>query len=225
MYIDDIEEGQKVELLVKMGKDSMSFETHILERRPRRHMILTDIVKINEKILGFNVQGMSIDVNVYPLEGPPLVFKRVAISLNREKDRVTYAISTPSEGKILNRRENYRVFVGKDAVVQRGLNRSVIDAILKDISLTGFAITADTVDRDGKLIELNENQLIHTVLQDRIEETYKDYNFTLYGIIVRKQELENGKIVYGCKLNQKVPELEGYINTKARLELKKRSGN
>ena len=43
----------------------------------------------------------------------------------------------------------------------------------------------------------------------------------MYGIVVRSQDLENGKIVYGCKLNNHVGGLENYVALKERMNLKK----
>ena len=74
-------------------------------------------------------------------------------------------------------------------------------------------------------MELEINQTIHTVFSDRIEETFQNFSFHLYGIIIRKDELENGKVVYGCKLNAKVPGLENYIMLKERLRIKNKNGN
>ena len=46
----------------------------------------------------------------------------------------------------------------------------------------------------------------------------------MYGLLTRTQELENGKILYGCRLNNPVPGLEAYIMKKERLRLKKSNG-
>ncbi len=67
--------------------------------------------------------------------------------------------------------------------------------------------------------------VVHTVFNDQIEETRKSFSFHLYGVIVRKQEMENGLIVYGCKFNNKVPGLESYIRLMERIRLSNKNGN
>lgn len=67
---------------------------------------------------------------------------------------------------------------------------------------------------------MHEGQVIHTVLNDRIDEIAKNYTFQLYGLIVRKVELENGRVIYGCKLNNPVPGLENYIMIKERIRIR-----
>ena len=50
------------------------------------------------------------------------------------------------------------------------------------------------------------------------------YSFHLYGLIARIQELDNGKVLYGCKLTGPVPGLDKYIMEKERLRLKSTNG-
>jgi len=67
-------------------------------------------------------------------------------------------------------------------------------------------------------------QIVHTVLNDNLEEIYENYSFQIYAIIVRKEELDNGKVIYGCLLNSRMPGLDKYIMTKERLRLQSTRG-
>ena len=90
------------------------------------------------------------------------------------------------------------------------------DVIIKDISYNGFAV----VSRED--LELDVNQTVHAVLNDYLEETAENFNFHLYGLVARVQELENGLFLYGCRLSNPVPGLEQYIVKKERAVLRKR---
>ena len=106
--------------------------------------------------------------------------------------------------------------MGIETAIQCGLNRAAHDVIIKDISYNGFAV----VSKED--LELGVNQTVHAVLNDYLEEIAENFNFHLYGLVARVQELENGLFLYGCRLNSPVPGLEQYIVKKERVVLRKR---
>lgn len=219
MFLDELASGQIIKLEAKIGEESADFETTVQESLPKKHAIFTEIVKRNDKVISFRGKGLIVDLNVSPSDSAPLVFKNVKIDLMKKQDgSLCYCISTITEAKVLNRRQAYRCYTGIATTVQCGSNKAAYDAIIKDVSTAGFAIAT------GPETEFHENQVVHTVLNDYLEEIAETYSFQLYGIIVRCQELENGQIVYGCKLNQKVPGLDAYLMKKERLRLRKNNG-
>ena len=220
MYLNELEKGHKITLSVNIGTEIVEFETTIQDPVEKKRAILADVIRENEKVVSFNSKTISIDLLYYPSDSAPLLFKNVRVFLYKDKDgNIFYIITSPSPSSIFNRRESYRIFIGKSIVVQRGLNRAADEAVLKDLCSQGFSFT---VESTGTQYEIN--QTIHTVYNDIIEETGKQYSFQLYGIIIRKDELENGKVVYGCKLNNKVFGLESFIMLKERIRLSKKSG-
>lgn len=221
MYINELEKGQKITLSVKIGTETVEFETTVQEPVEKKRAITADVVRDKEKIVSFKSSNIFVDLYYYPSDAAPILFKNVKVLLFKDKeDNVCYVIATNSPSSTVNRRESFRIFVGKTVVVQRGLNRAADDAILKDLCNNGFSFT---VDENATQYEVN--QTIHTVLNDTIEEIGREYSFQLYGIILRRDEIENGRVVYGCKLNSKVPGLETYIMLKERIRLSKKNGN
>ena len=219
MLIEELSSGQTVKMQAKIGEETIEFETTVQDSLPRRHTILTDVVRKNDKVISFRGKGLIVDLHVTPPDSAPLVFKNVSVELRKKQDdSLCYAISTITEAKVLNRRQAFRCYVGLASTVQCGTNRAAFDAVIKDISTIGFAITTSSEN------QFHENQVLHTVLNDYLEEIAETYSFQLYGIIVRSQDLENGQCVYGCRLNQKVPGLDTYIMKKERLRLKKTTG-
>ena len=73
-------------------------------------------------------------------------------------------------------------------------------------------------------MSLEPGQLVHTVLNDRPLDGGVSYSFQLYGLVARIQELENGKRLFGCKLNNPIHGLDKYIVEKERIRLKNSNG-
>ena len=219
MYINELENGKKLILTVKIGTETVDFETTVRDPVAKKRAIMADVVRDKDKVVSFNGPTIHVDAYFYPGDSAPLVFRNVKIVVFKDKsENVFYVIASNSPSLVVNRREAFRLYVGQDIVVQKGMNRSANDAILKDISSSGFSIAVDP-----SVVEYDLFQTIHTVFNDEIEELCQKYSFQLYGIIVRKEETESGKVVYGCKLNQAVRGLEAYITTKERIRLRNKN--
>lgn len=220
MKIEELTAGQTVTLMLNMQGSTMNFDTKIQEVYPQKKMVLAEPIYRNDKVVTFNVKNLLIDLWVQPENAQPVLFKNITVALVKKPDNsLCYNIMSRMDGKSINRRNGYRCFIGTPITIQVGANHSTSQAILRNISISGFSIVT------GSDVDLKENQVVHTVFQDRIEEVSKNYSFQLYGIIVRKEELQNGQVLYGCKLNNSVMGLSGYLSIKQRLELKRNSGN
>jgi len=62
-------------------------------------------------------------------------------------------------------------------------------------------------------------------MNDYIADLAENFSFHLYGIVVRKQDLDDHRVVYGCKLNTPVKGLEVYIVKKERIRLMHERGS
>lgn len=219
MRLEELTAGLSLTFMVKIGEEFISLNSKIQEVYPKKHCLLADAIFHENKVLSF--QGKHIQVHMiatFPDEKPQL-FEHVHItSLRKPNNRICYHITASCEGKPYNRREHFRCFVGVPAVVQFGAEKPVDDGMLKDVSISGFAVTCN------KKADIGNHSLIHVLLEDYIEELTEGFSFNLYGIVVRSQELENGKTVYGCRLNHPVNGLNSYIMKKERVRLKKSNG-
>ena len=219
MKIEELATGQNVRLCARIGEEQLEFETVVQDVIPRKHTILTDVIKRNDKIITFHAKGLIVDLHVQPPDSAPLIFKNTTVALQKKQDdSYCYAISTITEAKALNRRQSFRVYIGQATSIQCGSNHAAYDAIIRDVSATGFSVAVNGEQ------EFYENQVIHALLNDYLEETAENFSFHLYGIIVRIIEEENGLKIYGCRLNVKVPGLEPYLMKKERLRLKRTNG-
>ena len=192
MQIDDLTAGLSLSFIIHLNNEELQFESRILEVYSRRHTLLAEGVFTDDKIISFRGKGLLVDLLVTLPDDKPQLFKNVTTNVVKRAD-----------GTLC-----YTVF--------SGLNRSAHDVIIKDISYNGFAV----VSKED--LELGVNQTVHAVLNDHLEETAENFNFHLYGLVARVQELENGLFLYGCRLSNPVPGLEQYIVKKERAVLRKR---
>lgn len=217
MQIDDLTAGLSLSFLIHLNTEQLQFESRILEVYPRRHTLLAEGVFTDGKIISFRGKGLVVDLVVTFPDEKPQLFKNVTTNVVKRSDgTLCYTVFSIAGSKTYNRRQSYRCYVGIETALQCGLNRAAHDVIIKDISYNGFAV----VSKDD--LQLEANQTVHTVLNDYMEATAETFNFHLYGLVARIQELENGLFLYGCRLDHPVPGLEQYIVKKERAVLQKR---
>ena len=220
MRIEELTPGQTLTLMIVAGSQQLDFTSSVLEAIPRRHMIIASPVLKDGKIISFSGPNIIVHVIASMGDAKPHVFQNVTIqSAKNTDDTFCYMISTNNESKEFNRRGAFRCSVGAEAPMRIGNNHRAITGVIKDVSSTGFAFTAP----DDMSFDLSDT--IHAVLNDSLSEGLQPYTFHLFGTIVRTYSLENGKIVYGCQLNNKVPGLDHYIMEKERLRLQRSRGN
>lgn len=217
MQIDDLTPGLSISFIIHLNNEELQFESRILEVYSHRHTLLAEGVFADNKIIAFRGKGLVVDLIVTFPDDKPQLFKNVTTTVVKRSDgTLCYTIHSIAGGKTYNRRQSYRCYVGIETAIQCGRNRAAHDAIIKDISYSGFSVVIK------ENLQLENNQTIHVVLNDYMEDTAETFNFHLYGLIARMQELENGLFLYGCRLNNPVQGLEQYIIKKERAVLRKR---
>ncbi len=219
MRIDEIKEGQKLTLLVNVNNENLTFETIAEQSMIGKNMVLAKTLSVNGKFLTFKGNNITVDLVITPEEDLPQIFKNVSIALVKKFDgTISYSITSIAQSKTYNRRENFRCFVGVHTSVQKMLNTVPYDAVIRDVSVGGFAVVVPSE------LEFNNDQVVHVVLNDYIEETCEKFSFHLYGMVVRSETLDRGRTLYGCKFTKPVHGIENYIMKKERLRLKKNGG-
>lgn len=219
MRIEELTPQQSITLLVIIKDQQLEFSSSVLECLPRKHMIIAAPILKDDKIISFNTKGILIHLIVTFPEQKPIIFQNVTVNTAKKDDNsFCYTISTLAESREFNRRGAFRCFMGMRIHIRVGSNSAAIEATIKDISITGFSFMVSSGSN------FTEGETVHAVVNDYIEEVAKKYSFHLFGVIVRHYQLENGNIVYGCKLTNKVVGLDGYIMEKERIRLHKSRG-
>lgn len=119
------------------------------------------------------------------------------VNLKNDFDETIHVIFSNVDVDTFNRREEYRVWLGYDALVKIRDSKVPHVIILKDISWHGCGIIID---------EKYDCSISDTVELQFFEQVYntikKDYDAELYKMtcyVVRKIALDDGKILLGCK--------------------------
>jgi c-di-GMP-binding flagellar brake protein YcgR len=206
--------------MVNVNGEHLSFDSHIQDVFPKKHLVLADAIFQDEKIISFKGNNITVDLLAVFINEKPQLFEDVTITPMKKADNTfCYNIASSEEGKIYNRRGYYRCYVGLPTAISPAPGKVPVEVLLKDVSINGFAITCPNT------LELKENSVINLVLKDYVEELDEEFEFHLCGIVVRSQEIEHGHTVYGCRLNNSVVGLEHYIMKKERIRLRKTNGN
>lgn len=216
MNLYDLVRQQEVTLSINMNQKHLAFETNIQEIFPEKQLLIVDPIYHDGKIITFNIPELTVDIIVYPENEAPQVFKKAKITLTRKPDgSYCYVLSATKESRKHNRREHFRCFVGLPTSVRSETNGIAHEAIIRDVSIRGFSITCD------KSVKIQEGQYIDIMLKDYIRESAESYLFNFHGKVVRAQELDHNKMLYGCRLNKAIDGLESYIIRKERVQLKR----
>ncbi len=217
MRIDELPVGTPISFLVDInGEQHLEFSSRIQDVHPKKKFVLAEAVFEGDKIVSFKGENTIVNVLAVFVEDKPQLFQNVTvISMRKSDNTLCYNLICATEGRPFNRRGCYRCFVGLPTTLAYKPGAEPVEVIIRDVSVTGFALTCPTE------IQLVTNQVVHVVLDDKLADTGEKFSFHMYGIVVRAQNLENGKTVYGCKLNNHVGGLENYIALKERIGLKK----
>lgn len=224
MYISEVNAGTDMKLEVSVGTKTMEFQVKSTEVSDKRQLkmieeaaqgnpyLVTEPVMKDGKMVGFSTKGVSYKVQYVETESKKVfewkevVVKQIAFSTG---DRYHILICA-KERKEINRRESFRLWLGCNAVAMIGLNRVAINVVIKDISATGVSFyMINNLNEEEKL---KPRVSTSVVLSFQDEETGK--SFKLNAVIVRVEEVNEMKTLFGCKFAKESEVLARFINKK-----------
>lgn len=202
MHIKDIPENSQIAIIASIDKIYMEFTSRVVGVRAGG--VVVEAIKTDDgKSVSLASDKIKLDVSyVDDEEKSPFIWKNITSSYVKIGKNFYHILFQDSEGKRENRRGAFRLFIGEDAYLNL-LSKAVnVPVILKDISTTGFAF----VFREE--LPINKFCSVSCVIDN--------CKLVLSGFIVRKQPMENGNIIYGCKMEKFSKELERFIAKKQR---------
>ena len=197
----DIKEKSPLTLMLHSGNMHMRMDAVLVSHMKENIAVIT--LETNVKgVLKF--EGIKIEVTYVTDNGIPYKWNNAKIVYYKN----SYVIQVIGEGHRFNRRNTYRVSIGK-LCQMRTPDGKKAHTMLHDISLSGFSITDKNNDYKFKM---GDNATI----------TYEDlgYNLDLFGKVVRI-DVRAGYILYGFSIIRSCRDLPTYISTKQR---RKRQG-
>lgn len=209
MYINDMPPGSTVSLEAIVGLKTLAFDT-VVEKSvdvPMPGVYVAPIMK-DDKIIGFQGDGITCRATIiHDEEKVPYQWKNVkVVSMKTQDGNFCHAIYSEDDVKKVNRRTNYRVWLGFHGQARIGMAKEVIDVTVKDISCTGISFICP------QEVEVKMGAMVHLNFSD----PGNGINFVISALVVRREELERGNALYGCKLSKESQMIERYVNQKQR---------
>ena len=210
MFLRELEVESKVTILVRIGSQTLAFDTKVEEVLDEG--ILAEPIYRNDKLVGFKTKGLIITLQICNASDQKVYEYTNAEILNvKTKDgKVHHKIECKNPGRQINRRTAVRVWLGMEGVAQLGINRTAYNVIVKDISVSGISFISH------KNMNVEAGTMAHITFHDADAKV----KFSLGSIIVRVADMEDGRVLYGCRLNQESPAIAKYVADKQREKLK-----
>lgn len=210
MLIGEVPVGSGVQVTVGIGLQTMEFSSKVAE--VHEGCVYIEPILKDDKMLGFSTKGLVLTMIVTDVEGGRAwQFANIKMrNIKTREDKLFHEVSCKTEGKAINRRGACRVWIGESGVASAGLGTPAFDVTVKDISISGIAFICDK-DQD-----IPVGNVVHINFRDEAANT----RFDVSAIIVRSEELERSRVMYGCKLNQESAAISKYVNEKQREKLK-----
>lgn len=202
MYISDLEVGTKLSVELDLdGKIPATLYSEVVQAIHSKRAILIQKLVKDDKIVTFNIDGLKITTTVLT-DNKPYIWRNCKIQYIKLNDKAYHAIICKETGVQLNRRSHFRVGVNEYCYVNYG--KATVDALLLDVSFTGFEFIVGKWDG-------SEMEYVNVSYHDSLLEC--DVN--LIGRVVRTEDKEDGKKLFGCYMIQK-DDVSKYINTRQR---------
>lgn len=214
MRLSELEKETEVRLNILLDGQHFDFDTII--RHKNRRDVLIEPIRKGEKMLNVQRENIIMDIMYMRPEGKPILWRNVKLGCVRYKKEIYYCAQADLEGEEYNRRGDFRLYVGEEFPVMNGSERRAHHVILKDMSSSGFAFISEYELRNAD----------HALMRIKYIGELKDksYELALMGKIVRKMELEDGRILYGCALVKKNDAIGHYIYQKQMEQLAGKKG-
>lgn len=207
MKLSEVKIGTEVDLEVKSAKGEWLFQSTV--RQEFKGALLMDPVIYEDKVLNLAAEGIAVNVVVKD-EDIPIQFNNCAVKNIRLKDQSFLVAACSQEGKRVNRRNAFRIFVGERGIVELvGKNRR-LEAVVRDLSMTGFSFVVDVNEWE------DDTTLVWLNFTGRYDEKMR-----MQGSVIRKSEGEGGRLIVGCQIIKCANDLAFYISYKQRENLKR----
>lgn len=212
MKLGELEIGTEISIELKAGQKSWTFRQTV--EQILKGVVITSPLIYEGRMLNLSAGDISITVFAQAGGEVPLQFRGCTAKLVQGKGKKFCAIACSNEGKRVNRRSNFRIFIGERGVVElSGKSGTKLEVTVKDLSIMGVSFVADKAkwEKDVSYVWVE----FPGRYGDRIR---------IQGSVVHVTEVENNLLIVGCRILKCANDLSTYITHKQRESLKKISG-
>ncbi len=194
--LTSVKEGTPIVLAISSEGKALEMGGSILKVLQENVALISVNFAGNQKL---NFNNVKVDMECITEDNIPAKWANVKIMFYQNQ----YVLRADTDGKKKNRRECFRVGVSHRALMKMP-GKGQKDVMIKDISLSGFAIT----DKDKSL---------NLVIGDQLAVHFEDLGHVLdlIGVVVRTQE-EEDYTIYGLQICNICKDLSSYICVKQR---------
>lgn len=210
MFLYNAGKGSTVQIFVQLGTKNAKFDTKIIDIVGQ--CVYAEPLYSDDKLINFSAEGLTVKMFIVNPEDEKLYqFRNFVIRAKVVKEYgVCYEILCGSAGKIANRREACRVWLGYDGTVKNELTNKEYSVLVKDISATGISFVCDND------VNIENNTKLLITFKDAAERV----KFKVNAIVVRKEKNQNKNTIYGCRLNSNSNAISKYVNEKQREKMR-----
>ena len=226
MYINEIATGTDVKITAYIGTEKLELSTvtvwsddkQLAAFRAKNCCVAVKPISLDGKIITLSqAAGIVYFLHAY-LKKEELLYewKNVIPFMANLKSGERYLLLICEEkGKPVNRREHFRIWLGIEGTLRVGVSQSTMPVIIKDLSARGMGLVVQK-EKDP----IKNGSLVHVHFYD--EDMEMDYK--IGGIVVRREEIDEHRMLLGCRFSTEHDSISSYIQRKERLNLRKRSG-
>lgn len=233
MLLYEVPSSSVIELTAYIGTQKLVFsteatigfdkKTHRLLAKTSKGLpyLITKPIQKDGTLVSFPSENVVYQlISIDPVTKQPTRWFPITVKQIRLPDNTTWHMFiSDKEGKPCNRRERYRLFLGFTGVAQIGLAKSMFQVQIRDISSTGISFIVEKSALEDKGCEPQLRSLATLAFDDK----NSGLKFRLVSIIVRKQEIKGGRILFGCKFPEESQNVSRYINSQQLKRLQERN--
>ncbi len=209
MKLYEIGENEQLQIVAKNESSSLEYNVTVLMNQ--QNILFIEPIMHGDMVVNFQGEKVQVDI-IYVGEEKPIIWEGCIVkhvTFNGKKYHILYS---DKDGKKLNRRENFRQYVGVRGMLQIAATRATKDVIVKDVSRDGVAF----VSEDSSL-HMEDIGDFHLNFQDR--DTRLSVQLT--GSVVREVDMEDGRRVFGAQVKKSNVKLSEYVAMKQKMEMAK----
>ena len=212
MKLGELEIGTEISIELKIGPKSLTCRQVV--EKVMKGVVITSPLIYEGRMLDLSAGDIAVSVFANVGGEVPIQFRGCSAKLVQGKEKKFCAIACNNEGKRVNRRSNFRIFIGERGVVElSGKSSTKLEVTIKDLSLMGVAFVVDKVKWEKGV----------SYVWVEFPGRYGD-RIRIQGSVVHVTEVENNLLIVGCRILKCANDLSTYITHKQRENLRKISG-
>lgn len=202
MEIYELTTAHKMSITIANARTNISLNSNIVFVEDNK--LYVEPFVYEGAVLNFDSANVTISMIAYEEEKSPYLWQVVHIAKEVRDNKPYHVISSNLSGVKINRRENFRLFLGIEGTATL-MGGKPFDVLVKDISSSGFAVLVDM----NKPINVHKND----IMQLEFVDTIFNEDFVLNGRVVRMDKTDK-YLLYGCRMVTENPVIDKYIANK-----------